>query len=209
MISFATERDKNRIIELWMASFGDSRESVELFLEHFPCNKALGYYVDGELVSFMFLPELELVYMGYSHKANYVYALCTDSAFRSRGIGTRLIEYSMDYSRKNNIPYTLIRPSTASLFDYYYARGFEREYRRIKKNLTINDLLLYNRQDNDQVACAQWGSDGLSYSYACEIDDKGYMPCMDAEKGERYLMLRRNCDGAELFENVYMGLTFE
>lgn len=211
MIKFATDSDKNRIIDLWTASFGDSRENVEQFLKYFPCQKALGYYLDGELVSFMFLPELQICFKNEVYRANYVYALCTDEKFRSRGFGGALIEFSKEYSAENGIPYTLIRPSSESLFSYYSGKGFESEYRRIKKNLTIDSNLLYNNLDKDltDVAFARWGNDGLSYASACGIDDADYLPCKDTDKGERYLMLRRNSGGAKLFDNVYMGLTFE
>ena len=194
-----------------MASFEDSRENVEKFLEHFPCRKALGYYLDGELVSFMFLPELELCFRDEVYRVNYIYALCTDKNFRSRGFGGALIEYSKNYSVKNAISYTLIRPSMESLFSYYSGKGFEAEYRRIKKNLTIDSNLLYNSSDKDlmDVAFARWGNDGMSYASACGIDDADYLPCKYSDCGERYLMLRRNSHGAELFSNVYMGITFE
>lgn len=211
MIRFATDDDRNRIIDQWIASFGDSMENVELFLEYFPCQKALCYYLDGEIVSFMFLPELEICFDNANYRANYIYALCTDEKFRSRGYGGALIEFSKEYSAENGIPYTLIRPSSDSLFLYYSGKGFESEYRRIKKNLTIDSNLLYNNLDKDptNVALARWGNDGLSYASACGIDDTDYLPCGDVEKSERYIMLRRNSDGAKLFDNVYMGLTFE
>lgn len=211
MIRFATDNDKNRIVDLWVASFGDSRENVEHFLEYFPCQKALAYYLDGEIVSFMFLPEFEICFENKVYRANYIYALCTDGNFRSRGFGGALIEFSKNYSAENGIPYTLIRPSSDSLFSYYYDKGFEREYCRIKKNLTIDTTLLYNNLDRDlpDVASVRWGVDGIGYASACRINDEDYMPCMDSEKGEHYLMIRRNSDTAKLFENVYMGLTFE
>lgn len=209
MIKFATDKDKNRIIDLWVSAFGDSRQNVERFLDFFPCEKALGYYADGQLVSFMFLLDLELVLNGKAYKTNYIYALTTDEAFRSHGFGGKLVEFSKDYSAKNNIPYTLIRPSTDTLFDYYYAKGFEREYFRVKKNLTIDSKMLYNNLDKDSVAFARWGRDGTDYSVACGIDDGGYLPVGDCENAERYLMLRRNFDGIRLFDSAYMGLTFE
>jgi hypothetical protein len=72
-------------------------------------------------------------------------------------------------------------------------------------------ILLYNSLDNhmSEVACVQWGGDGLYYSAALGIDNGYYLPCSDDKQGERYLMLRRNLADAELFNNLYMGLTFE
>lgn len=211
MIKFATDSDRERIIELWTDTFGDSRESVECFLKYFPCNNALGRYVNNELVSFMFLPELWLDYKGEKYRTNYIYALCTAPEYRSNGYASELIDYSKNYSAKNNIPYTLIRPGTERLFSYYSHRGFEREYCRIKKNLTIDSNLLYNNMNSDlpDVAFAQWGDDGLGYSLKCGIEVGCYAPCFDKAKGERYIMLRRNLEGVLLFENVFMELTFE
>lgn len=208
MIKFATDADKNRIIELWTEIFGDSVESVERFLKFFPCECALGYYVDGKLVSFMFLPQLTIECNGGVNKANYIYALCTAREFRSKGYANALIRYSEKYSAENAIPYTLIRPSSDSLFGYYSAFGFEREYYRTKKNLTIDADLLYNSSDNQSVAYAQWGSDGADYAGCVKVQDNVYSPCAK-EKGERYLMIRRNQKDAPLFDCVYMGLTFE
>lgn len=211
MIKFATENDRKRIIDLWMQSFGDKRQSVEQFLQYFPCNKVLGYYVDGEIASFMFLLEVDICFRDKKYRANYIYALCTSPEFRSRGYAASLVEFSKKYSAEKGVAYTLIRPASPSLFSYYLEMGFEREYRRIKKNLTIDGDLLYNNLNAhmSDVAFVQWGSDGLGYSSAIEIDDGRYSPCLDDEKGERYLMLRRNIAEAELFDDVYMGLTFE
>lgn len=211
MIKFATDSDRERIIELWVDTFGDSSEGVECFLKHFPCNKALGYYVGNELVSFMFLPELWINFKGEKYRTNYIYALCTAPEYHSNGYASALIEFSRDYSAKNNIPYTLVRPATERLFSYYSHRGFEREYRRIKKNLTIDSNLLYNNMNSDalDVAFAQWGEDGLGYSLECGINVACYVSCFDKNKGERYLMLRRNNENISLFENVFMELTFE
>lgn len=211
MIKFATDKDKNRIIDLWIRSFGDKRESVELFLKYFPCDKALGYYIDGEIASFMFLPEVEICFEDRKYKANYIYALCTESGLRSKGYAGALVEFSRKYSAENGIAYTVIRPASSSLFSYYFTKGFQREYCRIKKNLTNDGSLLYNNSDNraPDVAFVQWGSDGLGYSSALGIDDGRYLPCTDDEKGERYLMLRRNSEDAALFDKLYMGLTFE
>ncbi len=208
MIKFATDADKNRIIELWTEIFGDSVESVEQFLGFFSCEYALGYYVNGKLVSFMFLPKLTINCNGKINKANYIYALCTAREFRSKGYANALIKYSQEYSAENSIPYTLIRPSSDSLFNYYSASGFEREYYRVKKNLTIDADLLYNSLDNDSVAFAQWGSDGEGYAAIVNVNDNVYSPCVSG-KGERYLMIRRNQKDAPLFDCVYMGLTFE
>ncbi|MBR5273410.1 MAG: GNAT family N-acetyltransferase [Clostridia bacterium] len=209
MIKFATEADKNKIIALWIEIFGDSRESVEQFLQYFPCEQALGYYVDGELVSFMFLPQLKIKYGDKEYKTNYVYALCTDPNFRSRGYANAIIKFSAQYSEQSGIDYTLIRPSGESLFDYYSAFGFEKEYRRIKKNLTIDSDLLYNNLDSGQVALAEWGSDGEGCALSFGIEEDVYRPCSDNLSGERYLMIRRNRKDAVLFDCVYMGLTFE
>ena len=211
MIKFATDKDRTRIIELWMDSFGDKKESVEQFLQYFSCNQALGYYVNGEIVAFMFLPEVDICFRDKKYRTNYIYALCTDSAFRSKGYSSALIEFSHKYSAKKNIDYTLVRPASASLFSYYLARGFEREYSRIKKNLTIDSNLLYNNLDSPvrDVAFVQWGIDGLGYASALQINSERYLPCLGDEKGERYLMIRRNFADIRLFDNLYMGLTFE
>ena len=209
MIRFATEADKNRIIDLWTEIFGDSREAVMQFLDYFPCEWALGYYADDALVSFMFLLPIEINRCGEKVKANYVYALCTDPQYRSKGYANSLIKYSMDYSAENDIGYTLIRPSSESLFDYYSTLGFEREYRRVKKSLTNGTDLLYNQLDNDVVTFAEWGSNGVSYASGLGITDDTYLPCVNDAQGERYLMIRRNTRGVELPECVYMGLTFE
>lgn len=117
--------DREQIIKLWNAVFGDNREEIEFFLDkcrHYSC---LGLFVDGFLASMLFLVECKYSeYIG-----QYIYAVCTAEKFRNRGYSSKLISEA-----KNQMnDFLWLIPANDGLFDFYSKQGFETKLHSSKK----------------------------------------------------------------------------
>lgn len=116
MIEFTD--DKEQIISLWRSVFSeDSREDVLFFLEKGRNIRCLGFFEDDKLVSMLFLVDCK--YSDLSGK--YVYAVCTDEKFRSKGYSSGLINEAKKYMND----FLWLIPAHDSLFDFYAKFGFE------------------------------------------------------------------------------------
>ena len=115
MIRFT--EDKEQIISLWSAVFGDSREDVEFFLDECKNYSCLGLFVDGMLASMLFLVNCK--YSEYN--GQYVYAVCTDEKCRKQGYSSILISEA----KKHMGDFLWLIPANDGLFDFYAKHGFE------------------------------------------------------------------------------------
>lgn len=109
--------DKKQIVSLWHRVFEDSEEDILFFLNHCKNYKCLGYFVDGSLVSMLFL--VDCMYSSKSGK--YMYAVCTDEEYRNQGLCGALIEESKKYMQS----FLWLIPAEDDLFDFYGKFGFE------------------------------------------------------------------------------------
>ncbi len=117
MIKVYNAENLNRedVIDLWMKSFGDTREYVEFFLDNCPGYVCVEYFVEGRLASQLFLLEGELA----SEKCKYLYAACTHEDYRRRGIMEELIEFTKTYCKDKNCSSIFLVPANESLYSYY------------------------------------------------------------------------------------------
>ncbi len=109
--------DKNQIINLWKNVFGDDEDYIKFFLNGCKNKLCLGYFVDNELVSMIFL--IDCKYGSYIGK--YVYAVATDKKYRNKGYASLLI----NEAKKNMNDFLWLIPAEESLFDYYSKLGFK------------------------------------------------------------------------------------
>lgn len=116
---------RNEISDLWNKCFGDNEEYISFFLDN--CKSVcLGYVEDNRLVSMLFL--LNGTINNFSVK--YIYAACTLTEYRGRGIMGKLIEASKVYCTENNIDAIFLVPGEESLYDYYSRFGFVSKFKR-------------------------------------------------------------------------------
>ena len=117
--------DREQIIKLWNAVFGDNREEIEFFLDKCRNYSCLGLFVDGFLASMLFLVNCK--YSQYN--GQYIYAVCTAEKFRNRGYSSKLISEA-----KNQMnDYLWLIPANDGLFDFYSKLGFETKLHSSKK----------------------------------------------------------------------------
>ena len=115
MIKFTEDREQ--IISLWSAVFGDSREDIEFFLDECKNNTCLGLFVDGTLASMLFLVKCK--YSQYN--GQYIYAVCTAEEYRKKGYSSSLISEA----KKQMGDFLWLIPANDGLFEFYSKHGFE------------------------------------------------------------------------------------
>ena len=156
MIKFTD--DKEQIISLWRSVFcEDSREDVLFFLDECKNAECLGYFEADKLVSMIFL--VDCTYSDLNGK--YVYAVCTNQAFRNKGYSSSLI----DEAKKHMNDFLWLIPAHDSLFGFYAKFGFEIKLHSDKeyKNRIVFD------ENNEIIEYLYSGSDytypdGMVYS---------------------------------------------
>lgn len=175
MIKLFEYKNLNRdaVIDLWVDSFGDTREYVEFFLDNCPGYVCIEYLVDDKPISMLFLLE------GYlsGSKCKYLYAACTHKDFRSRGIMGQLIEYAKQYCIQLNYSSIFLVPAEEELYSYYkkfgFADVFRKKYLKVKIDF-INDPN-YSSTDIDiicevkkslikNIECFRFDDEGIRYT---------------------------------------------
>ena len=112
----AVERDREQIIKIWRESFGDSPGFIADILSPGLFSTAVGAEAEGRLRSVMFS------FDGLSAggvKATYLFALCTEEAFRGRGLGRATAEYAARCAEARGAQAVLLRPADSGLERWY------------------------------------------------------------------------------------------
>lgn len=116
------------IINLWQASFGDSREDIEFFLRECKNKKCVCLYNNSRLLSMLFLVDCRVSDREFA----YIYAACTDKAAQGKGYMSRLLNYCRD--KYKNV---LLIPGSESLVKFYKDREFN--HKIDIKNILFNE----------------------------------------------------------------------
>lgn len=148
MIKFTDDREQ--IISLWGAVFGDSREDIEFFLDECKNKSCLGLFVHGTLVSMLFLVDCK--YSEYN--GQYVYAVCTAEEHRKKGYSSRLISEA----KKQMRDFLWLIPANDGLFDFYAKHGFETK-------LFSEDVFEYNIKFNECDEIIEYLYEGSDYEF--------------------------------------------
>ncbi|MDR1464125.1 MAG: GNAT family N-acetyltransferase [Oscillospiraceae bacterium] len=135
MISFLEETDAPQILSLWQTCFGDDEAYIQFFLAHaFPLCRGIAAREEGRVVSMLFLLPGSLTQGETNLPAAYVYAVCTDPLFRSRGLAAGLIRFARDHAKDlGNVEALCLLPAEEGLYDYYARLGFRTAFARVRR----------------------------------------------------------------------------
>ncbi len=120
----ATIEDKPALYALWQKTFGDEATVIDRF---FRCITPKDIVVCGENanpVSAVYMPRVDLRCGEKTLSAAYIYAAATDTAYRGRGLMTRLLQFAAENAQRQSLDGLFLVPAELTLFDYYGARGF-------------------------------------------------------------------------------------
>lgn len=144
MISQAKDGMRSDLERLWRGCFGDTPEYVKYFFDfRFNPNNCL-VYVDedvGRPVAMLHMLSANITEDSELSRAMYIYAACTRSDYRNRGIMQSLVELAKKCAKINDQKYIMLVPQTRELFKYYEKEGFHRCFKVREVNMDRRDLI--------------------------------------------------------------------
>lgn len=138
MIRFAAEKDIPGLREIWHISFGDSKEYIDMFMEHqFKNALTVVYEEDSKILSMFFLFRCDFSINEKTHPSFYLYAAATLPQYRGKGIMGKMLEFSKSYAAEKNFDFIILSPAEKSLYDYYGRFGFKGCFKSQKITLNL------------------------------------------------------------------------
>lgn len=124
-IIYANETDKEQIVTIWQQCFGDSKEYVEMYLNHrFETENMLVIFQDEKLVSMASFLPVQVVINGERMVARYVYAVGTLVEDRGKGYASEIIKHA----KEKYLEPLILQPEDETLEQYYMGLGFEKGF---------------------------------------------------------------------------------
>lgn len=122
---FAKKTDMPRIMEIWQQCFGDTKEEIAQFFSAFAGSVQVAVLEEeGRIVGQLCLIPASLCLKdGSKLPIFYLYAVATATAYRGRGICTRLLLETTDWLKESKAGAVLV-PAEESLISFYGKRGF-------------------------------------------------------------------------------------
>lgn len=121
----AQKRDLPSLTSLWQRCFGDSEASVKEFWKVFD---QITVFIAREKQPVAMLCALPVTYFdeaGEALPASYLYAICTDSAYRKQGICAQLMAYAERTLKNTGSAFAFLTPASDDLFDFYRKMGYQ------------------------------------------------------------------------------------
>ena len=111
--------------ELWRQSFGDTEQCIELYFSRFfKPRDCVVCRADGHIACMAHLLPAQIWDGSKKLRCHYLYAAATLPRFRGNGLMGLLLRYAADYGRKRGDAYSVLVPSSASLFEFYKRHGY-------------------------------------------------------------------------------------
>jgi GNAT superfamily N-acetyltransferase len=125
----ARESDLPRLRTLWKQCFGDEDFFIDAFFSAlFRPERCAVAEEAGKAVAMAHLLPCALEDRGAppaAYAAAYLYGMCTDPAFRSRGVGLGLLDFAARLLAERKVCAIALLPADEGLFDFYAKAGYE------------------------------------------------------------------------------------
>ncbi len=133
----ARPADLPALTALWKTCFGDSEGSIRMFWDSlFPHIRVTLARLDKTLGAMACALPVSLIDdCGESHSAVYFYAVCTAPKLRGQGLCRKLLAHTEDSLRQQGVEFSLLVPSSPSLFSFYEALGYRTAF--FHQNITL------------------------------------------------------------------------
>ena len=108
--------------ELWKKVFMDTDDFLDIFFEKcFLPSRSKCIIVDNRAVAMLYWLDCSCK----GEKIAYIYAVATDERFRKKGLSTLLIDQTHRELSENGYAYSVLVPSSPSLFSFYEKKGYK------------------------------------------------------------------------------------
>lgn len=122
---FATSADVPRLTRLWMDCFGDTEDYVNLYFAHsFRADRVFVLREPEVAAMLLSFPVSFIAEDGEAQEGAYLYAVCTDPAWRGRGLCRALMTQAEDVLRTRGCAFTCLKPGTSALRKMYARMGY-------------------------------------------------------------------------------------
>lgn len=122
----ATPDDRQAIIKIWQAEFGDEVEFIDDFCDWCGWEQIFVMRDDDEPCSMIAAPLVDVVLAdGRTVRAGYIYALTTLREFRGKGLARMGLNYADFCLQNRGADCAVLVPAQPSLFPYFATAGYE------------------------------------------------------------------------------------
>lgn len=133
MIRPACPKDRPVLERLYRTCFSETADYTAFAFEQlFSRADVPVAEVDGVPRSMCFLLPFVFRLGGRAVRAQYLYAACTDKAYRGRGLMGEILRTADNWCRRADRAFTFLVPASESLFSYYAAHGYRTVFTRAK-----------------------------------------------------------------------------
>ena len=137
----AAAGDVAALKSLWRTCFGDEESYIDQFFERvFQVEQSFTLRQDGKLTAMAFYFPLTLSLGREEKNVAYLYAVCTDPAYRGQGQSTALLEFIAGYLAIKGYQGLALVPGTPDLFEFYEKRGYRPAF--FNQVTTLTDIPL-------------------------------------------------------------------
>ena len=131
----SAKEDIPQLKALWKQAFGDEDSFIDAFFEDlYRPERCVLIEDEGRVLSMAYLLPCTLVWKGEgggseglleSADCAYLYGMCTDEAYRGRGLGLMLLSFAKGYMGAMGCEAIALLPADEGLFGFYRKAGYE------------------------------------------------------------------------------------
>lgn len=141
MIAFAEDKMIPRLKALWKECFGDGDDYINFYYENrFRAEDTLVWLEGTEPAAMLTMLPAQIWQSGQLLPVYYLYAVATGTAFRGRGLSTKLLDCANDETARRGGEMTVLVPASEELFAFYRKRGYFDTYRIKAANFAAKNL---------------------------------------------------------------------
>ena len=140
-ITLARYAQRDELVALWQAAFGDQGQSVHYFFDYrFQPENCLVGTTSGRVVSMLHMLPTEVATDRGSVAAHYIYAAATLPAEQGQGYMGALLKAAALCGEWRGQRYSLLLPSNQGLYEFYARHGYLPHYRTKLVTLSRQEL---------------------------------------------------------------------
>ena len=206
-IRFANDKDTKAVINLWNMCFPDESGFNEYFFDRlYKPEYNLLLFKDNILCSMAQMLPYKMQNNNKIEQVTYIYGACTHKDYRRQHLMDKLLNYSFELDKKNNVSASILIPQEQWLFDFYAKFDY-------KPMFNISEIKLdnYIKCDDKIFISKAEDIDNMQALYNLMTDNK-YHIMRDKAEWQKQIDLFYNCGGQALcmynMQNEFIGYAF-